>query len=187
MRLPTSAVVIAFLLGFACLLPAQDNPAPPKAESKFSKVVKIEFPKDGYTFTLAEAAKGIKIEYKIVVEEDMKVIALLNPPSYREPAGPSGLHTSEQLSGKDQLYCLRDCGLRGAPEKVVHTLKKATYTHAFEWDGLNWTGPSDSNRPKGKPFPAGTYDLTVTMSGLLVTDKEKVPYKLTGTAKLVLK
>ncbi|MCE9562104.1 MAG: hypothetical protein K8U57_08620 [Planctomycetes bacterium] len=187
MRLPTSTTVIAFVFGFACLGSAQDKPAPPKAESKFDKAVKIEFPKDGYTFTLAEAAKGIKIEYKIIVEEDVKVIALLSEPSYAEPAGPSSLHPRERISGKDQLYSLTDFGLGQPPKELVQAIKKGTYKHSIEWDGRNWRGPSDFNSPKGKPFPAGAYDVTVTVSGLLVTDKEKAPYKLTETAKLVLK
>src|SRR5262245_56159583 len=62
-----------------------------KSSPKLDDIVKIEFPKDGYTFTLAEAAKGIKIQYKIIVVKDYEgVIPLANPPSYHEPAGPSG-------------------------------------------------------------------------------------------------
>jgi len=183
----TATAVTAFVFGFACLGSAQEEPTRPKAESKFDKVVKIEFPKDGYTFTLAEAAKGIKIEYQIVVEEDVKAIPLLSAPSYHEPAGPSGLHPREQISGKDQLYGLTDFGRGVPPKEVVQTIKKGTHKHSFEWDGRNWRGPSDFNNPKGKPFPAGTYEVTVTASGFLVTDKEKAPYKLTGATKLVLK
>jgi hypothetical protein len=47
-------------------------------------------------------------------------------------------------------------------------------------------GPSDGN-PKGKPFPAGTYDVAVTVHGKLVTDKGQFRYKITGKTKLVLK
>jgi hypothetical protein len=83
------------------------------------------------------------------------VISLPNAPSYQEPAGPSGLHPRARISGQDQLYCLMDYGLGAPPEEVVKTLKKGTYVHSFEWDGRNWTGPSDFNNPKGKAFPAG--------------------------------
>jgi hypothetical protein len=48
-------------------------------------------------------------------------------------------------------------------------------------------GPSDFGNPKGKPFPAGTYDVAVTVHGKLVTDKGQFPYKITGKTKLVLK
>ncbi len=187
MRLLTSTTVSTLVLSFACLGSAQEKPAPPKVESKLDKVVKVEFPKDGYTFTLAEAAKGIKIEYQIVVEEDVRVIALLSAPSYREPAGPSGLHPNEQITGKGQSYSLSDFGRGVPPKEVVLTIKKGTHKHSLEWDGRNWSGPSDFNSPKGKPFPAGTYDVTVTVTGVLVIGKEKTDYELTGTAKLVLK
>jgi hypothetical protein len=150
-------------------------------------VVKIEFPKDGYSYTLAEAAKGIKIQYKIIVEQDYEgVIPLRSAPSFREPPGPSGLHPREQVSGNDQVYCLRDFGLAAPPEEVAKTLKKGTYLHSFEWDGRNWSGPSDFGNPKGKPFPAGTYDVTVTLRGKLA-DKGKTPYEITRKVKLVLK
>jgi hypothetical protein len=160
----------------------------PGQEGKLFDVVKIEFPKDGYSFTLAEAAKGIKIEYKIVIAKDVDgVIAIGQPPSYHEPAGPSGLYPREQISGNNQMYCLRDFGLAPPPKEVVKTLKKGTYTHAFEWDGRNWNGPSDTGQPRGKAFPAGTYDLIVTIRGKLVSDKGKTPYEITGKTSLVVK
>ena len=165
-----------------------EDPAARQARPKFDELVKIEFPKDGYTFTLAEAGKGIKIQYKIIVERDYQgVIPLPNGPSFHEPPGASGLHPREQISGKDQLYCLIDFGLGVPPKEVVKTLRKGTYVHSFEWDGRNWTGPSDFGNPKGKPFPAGTYDVTVTLRGKLITDKGKAPYQITRKTKLVLK
>ena len=177
-----------FVLGLAWTAAAPEDATAQQARAKLDEVVKIEFPKDGWTFTLAQAAKGIKIEYKIIVEEEYQgVIPLAHPPSFQEPPGPSGLHPREQISGKDQLYCLMDFGRAVPPKEVVKTLKKGTYLHAFEWDGRNWTGPSDFGNPKGKPFPAGAYDLTVTMHGKLVTDKGKVPYQITRKTKLVLK
>src|SRR5207244_8156543 len=92
----------------------------------------------------------------------------------------------QQTSGNNQLYSLIDFGLAQPPKEVVTTLKKGTYVHSFEWEGRNWTGPSDTSTPKGKPFPAGTYDVTVTVHGKLVTDKGKTPYEITRKAKLVL-
>lgn len=163
----------------------------PKGASKFDDVVKIEFPKDGYSFTLDEAAKGVKLEYKIIVESDLEgVIALQYGPSFREPAGPSGLHPREKISGNKQLYCLMDFGLappRPEKDEKAKTLKKGVYVHSFEWDGRNWTGPSDFGNKKGNHFPAGTYDVTVSFHGKLMTDKGKMPYEITRNSKLVLK
>jgi hypothetical protein len=41
--------------------------------------------------------------------------------------------------------------------------------------------------PKGDPFPAGTYEVKVTIHGKLLTERGKVPYQITGKTKLVLK
>src|SRR5262249_20690029 len=102
----------AAILGAACWSSAREDTVVPKAGAKFDEVVKMEFPKDGYPFTLAEAAKGIKISYKITIAQDYPgVIALRSPPSFREPAGPSGLHPREEIPGNGQLYCLMDFGL----------------------------------------------------------------------------
>jgi hypothetical protein len=175
-----SIAALALVSGFAV---RADEPA-----KEFAKAVKVEFPKDGYTLALAEAAKGVKFEYKIVVSEDRAgVVALPFGPSFNEPAGPSGLHPREAISGNNQRYCLEDFGLAFPPKGKAATLKKGEYKHAFEWDGRNWSGPSDTNNPKGKAFPAGTYDVTVTIRGELETPKGRVPYTLTEKTKLVLK
>lgn len=172
------------LLALACGFSARaDEPA-----KEFAKAVKIEFPKDGYAFTVAEVAKGVKFGYKIVVSEDRAgVVALPFGPSFNDAAGASGLHPREAISGNNQRYCLEDYGLGFPPKGKAATLKKGEYKHAFEWDGLNWSGPSDTNNPKGKAFPAGTYDVTVMIHGELETPKGRVPYTLTEKTKLVLK
>src|SRR6516162_6025626 len=114
-----------FVLSLAWTWAAGQGAAAPRVRPKLDGIVKIEFPKDGYTFTLAEAAKGIKIEYKILVEEDCEgVIPLPDGPSFQAPPGPSGLYPREQISGKDHLYCLMDFGLGAPPKEVVKTLKK---------------------------------------------------------------
>jgi hypothetical protein len=183
---PTVAVLgFAWALGAPQLALAQD-PVP-----EFKKAVRIVFPEGGYAYTLAEAARGVKIEYTIVVEGDREGVSP-RPfgPSFLEPPGPSGLRPRERLSGNGQNYCLEDFGLAAPPREEDHpfkTLKKGTYRHAFEWDGRNWSGPSDTQNPKGKPFPAGTYDVTVLLHGTLATDKGPVPYEITGKTKIVLK
>jgi hypothetical protein len=166
---------------FLAMISAQDA-------GPLDKVVKIEFPKDGYTYTLAEAAKGIKIPYTIRVAEDTPgVIAMPTGPSFQEPAGPSGLHPHESIKGQKQLYSLMDFGLAPPPEKVAKTLKKGTYRHEFDWDGRNWRGPSDTSNPKGKAFPAGVYEVEVVLQGEVKTEKGVVPYLIRGKTKLVLK
>jgi hypothetical protein len=157
-------------------------------EKKIEQAVRIEFPKDGYSFTLAEAAKGINIPYTIRVTEELpNVIALQTGPSYHEPPGPSGLHPHESIKGQGQLYSLDDFGLAFQSRVVATTIKKGEHKHFFEWDGRNWRGPSDTNTPKGKAFPAGTYEVEVVVHGNVKTEKGAVPYRISGKAKLVLK
>lgn len=156
--------------------------------AKLADEVRIEFPRDGYTLTRAEAAKGAKLSYKIIITRDLPgIIAMGTPPSYYEPAGPSGMHPHESIVGGGQIYNPTDYGLAPPPKEIVRALKKGTFTHTFTWDGRNWRGPSDTNNPKGPPFPAGTYDVTVSLQGKVVTDRGKVPYVITGKTKLVLK
>src|SRR5947209_6439909 len=83
--------------------PAQDKPPPPR----FEEVARVEFPEGGYAFTQAQLAGGVKLEYTIRVDRDYPgVIALPTGPSFREPAGPSGLHPHESISGGGHLYSL---------------------------------------------------------------------------------
>jgi len=80
-----------------------------------------------------------------------------------------------------------DFGLAPPPKGTVKSLNKGTYAHIFTWDGRNWTGPSDFGNPKGKPFPAGAYDVTVTIHGYLVVGNAKMPYEMSRKGKLDLK
>jgi hypothetical protein len=160
-----------------------------QGEPKIEEVIKIEFAKKEFTVTTAEAAKEMKFEYRIIVAKDMPgVIAKAAPPSYNTPPGPAGLFPVEKIAGNGQFYCLLDFGL-APPQKdgPGKTIKKGDYKHSFTWDGRNWTGPSDFGNPKGKPFPPGTYMVTVTLSGKLDTGQGAKPYQITESAKLILK
>jgi hypothetical protein len=189
MRWVKLAAVTACALGLAGAAPAPRGEAVGGgALPKFDEVVKVEFPAGGYAYTLAEVARGVKIPYRIVVARDYPgVIALRSGPSFHEPPGPSGLHPREQISGKGQFYCLMDFGLGAPPKEIVRTVKKGTYLHSIEWDGRNWTGPSDFGNPRGKPFPAGTYEVMVTLRGKVVAGEQATPYQITAKTKLVLK
>ena len=182
---------VAILTLGSAATPPQENDEPSPEVVEFTRAVSVEFPDGGYSFTLKEAAKGIKLPYTFVVAENVDgVIPLKFGPSQAEPPGKSGLHPREEIRGGDQYYCLCDYGLAPPPDEsreVAKTLKMGSYDHAIEWDGRNWYGPSDTGNPKGDPFPAGTYEVKVTIHGKLLTDKGKVPYQFVGKTKLVLK
>lgn len=127
-------------------------------------------------FSLAEARAGISIPYDVVIDEDVPGFAPVQP--YPYGANVSSLFVAELLRGGSQSYCLCDQGLPYASCPLSDgglshpngtaceptTLKKGVYSRAFIWDGVNWTGPSDTGNPKGSPFPPGDYTLTISTS-----------------------
>jgi hypothetical protein len=116
-------------------------------------------------FTLAQAAAGITVPYKVVVAADVKGVQ----PSPQDAGGcgrpgESGLILFESLSGQRQRYSLSDTGLCAESVEVT-TVPAGTWLANFRWTGRNWGGPSDTSRPMGAPFPAGTYTFRVSAVG----------------------
>lgn len=118
-------------------------------------------------FTLSRAAAGISIPYQVVVDEDVPNVkpAPQDAGHCGKPAWADGLILFEVLEGQGQKYCLCDEGLCAPSEPAAVTLKKGVYPFAFEWDGRNWEGPSDTGNPEGAPFPSGHYTLVVSARG----------------------
>jgi hypothetical protein len=116
-------------------------------------------------FTLAEAAAGITFNYRIQVEK-----AVLNVVSYAldaghcDEAGTSGLKVFEKIHGNGQSWCICDEGLCGPAGEPIE-IAQGVYEDSFTWDGVNWNGPSDTNSPKGEPFPPGVYTLVLRVEG----------------------
>ena len=128
--------------------------------------VSIHFLSDTCTWTLDEAAAGIEIPWMVAVADDYQgVIPLPQDAGWCAQKGPSGLIVFEKLTGNDQTYCICDTGLCMGPGDDPVTLKKGEHPGSFAWDGVNWGGPSDTGMPKGDPFPAGSYTLTVSAVG----------------------
>lgn len=149
--------------------------------------VEIVFPKSGYRFTLAEAAAGVKLKYNIVVKKDLPgIVYLPQDGGGAMGSGPSGLGPFEKIHGNGQSYAELDIGLGRGPRPDAQTIKKGTYATTIDWNGRNWSGPSDTSMPKCKPFPAGRYQLTVTMIGNVDTPEGRRFYRLQRSAPLEL-
>lgn len=146
--------------------PVDASPLPCRlGESSDLPGVSIHILRDDCTFTLAEARVGISIPYQVSVAADVDQV-VVNPPigtTSCYQSGPSGLLVLESLSGGSNHYCICDRGPPSSCEPAV--LHAGTYSSAFEWDGRNWFGPSDTNNPKGDYFPAGAYRLDITAQG----------------------
>lgn len=142
--------------------------------------VHIQFTSTNCVFTLAEASAGIVISYDVVIDQDVPGFAPVSP--YWYGADVAGLDLSEVLQGNGQSYCLCDMGLPHSfcplddggvssdTSCAPITLKQGVYHQRFPWDGVNWRGPSDTFNPKGAPFPAGDYTLTISTAPGVLTD-----------------
>ena len=154
---------------------------------RFTQNVSIVFPTDEYTFRLAEVAKGVSFDYKIIVEQDFdRVIPSPQDTGSAQGPGPSGLYPFEAVFGNGQSYSFADIGL-GQPDFRLQTIKKGTYPLSFDWDGRNWGGPSDTCPPKGDPFPPATYTFRVRIVGEVETPNGNKPYEIVRAAKVILK
>ncbi|MDP9003048.1 MAG: hypothetical protein M3O46_23400 [Myxococcota bacterium] len=125
--------------------------------------VTFESPQQSSTFTVAEAARGIAFTYDVVVDSDVPNVTP-DAQGTCSPPDPSGLIVHEVISGNAQNYCVCDQG-RCMQTQPEGTVPAGTYQHSIVWDGKNWNGPSDTGNPKGPPFPAGNYTITLDARG----------------------
>lgn len=126
----------------------------------------IWFPTPGDTWTLDEVARGIAIPYHVIVEADVAEVV----PAPQDAGGcgmpdASGLILLGRIVGGDQQYCVCDTGICPAPADVPVTIPAGDTPFAFEWNGVNWGGPSDTNNPFGPPFPPDNYALLLSATG----------------------
>ncbi len=129
------------------------------------KGVSIDLSGNDCLYTLDDVAAGISLHYRIQVEEELhEVVSRPLDAGQCDEMGPSGLRTFEKIHGNDQTYCVCDSGLCAVPKEGI-TLVPGDYSDYFDWEGVNWNGPSDTGNPKGEPFPPGEYVLVVRAEG----------------------
>lgn len=156
-------------------------------DGKLENIISIDFSKKAYTYTLAEVAKGIQFDYTITVGKVIDgVMPIPQDDGSASGPGPSGLFPFEKISGNSQSYSLRDIGLAPPHETPARTIKQGKYRSSFEWDGRNWTGPSDFDNPKGDPFPPGNYKLEVRIVGDVESPKGRVRYEISKSVPVKL-
>lgn len=143
--------------------------------------VSVEFLATDCTFTLAEAAAGIQIDYQIVVASNVPNVHPVPQSTGCNGAGSSLLFVFENLGSDDQNYCLCDLGKCPTPDPDPVTIPQGAYPASFLWDGRNWSGPSDFDAPKGPAFPPGDYTLAVTSKGDWTDAGVNKPYEVIGT------
>jgi hypothetical protein len=182
--------VFLLLLGAALIIlgpSARSQPADKnKDQVDLGDLITVEFDKKQYVLTQAEAAKGVTFDYRIIVQKELPGM-IPKIQSYDGFPSPNNLIPFPKLHGNGQLYgAFHDGGGRPLPRKP-QTIQKGVYKYTFEWDGKNWTGPSDTNLPKGEPFPPGKYTLTVSMVGEKQTPQGLKVYRVAEDVTVILK
>lgn len=159
-----------------------DNP--PLTE--FDRNVTISFPVEEYRFSLAEVAAGVPLKYQIEVAKDFTGTAASLDTGGAMGARESGLAPFYRLHGNGQSYSLQDIGLGAEPNYSSHPISQGRYEFEFTWDGTNWTGPSDTDQPKGLPFPPGGYVLQVRVAGFVDLPEGRRAYDLRNQVPVIL-
>lgn len=138
-------------------------------DGSLEKLLSFEFSRTPYRFSSAEAAGGVTFEYALVVRERTPPLVVIpRSPHTGDNRSDGDIPVFEVLSGNGHGYALYDCG-PGAPEpsRPAQPLAKARHEYTMQWDGRNWSGPSDTTMPKGPPFPPGEYKLAVSLWGIV--------------------
>lgn len=115
-------------------------------------------------YSVAEAAAGIAFVYETIVDRGVSGVSQELSLTRCDPMDPSGLDVHLSVGGGDEGYCMCDCGL-GMGGTLDVDLAPGTYPNQLDWDGNNWSGPSDYMRPEGAPFPPGSYRFTAHAEG----------------------
>ena len=167
---------------------ATTGPAPLCEQTGLSDLpgVSILFPEQDCVFTLAEAAAGLEFSYEVVIDAPLADVTPFHSDAGGcDSPGPSGLITFFTIAGGDENYCLCDQGLcPGTVETIA--LAPGTFPDTIAWTGVNWGGPSDTNNPKGPPFPPGNYLVTIIAQGTVGPEGEAQPFQVQATLAITL-
>jgi hypothetical protein len=149
--------------------------------------VSIKFTGTRCTFTLAEAAAGIVIPWEIDIANAVSgVIPRPQDAGHCGRPDGSGLIPFASVDGNGQHYCLCDVGFCFQPPQNPMTLQPGAFPESFSWMGHNWLGPSDTGNPMGAPFPAGEYQVLVSVAGAQRTAMGDQAFSVQATLGITL-
>jgi hypothetical protein len=113
------------------------------------------------SFERQALAAGVFIEYRLTIARPIEAVVAEticgSPPR-------SGLFVLEIIDGHGQRYAMEDLG-DCLENTEARALKAGSYTHRIKWTGRNWSGPSCTSEPMGRPFPPGAYQLRLQARG----------------------
>lgn len=67
--------------------------------------------------------------------------------------------------GESQDYCICDVGCCAPTQTATIQLDALESAATIDWQGREWSGPSDTGNPMGELFLPGRYDVVVTFEG----------------------
>lgn len=139
------------------------------------------------TYTVEEAIAGIDVPYTVVVDSLVPGV-LAKPVDIGGCWQPdtTGFETFVDVSGGGQHYCLCDIGLCRDPIALQHDLAAGCHTGTVHWEGVNWSGPSDTNNPKGAPFPPGDYVVKIRQTGWFLPDASVQTFEIDATITVTI-
>lgn len=148
--------------------------------------VSIVFPPQDCTFTLAEAAAGLSFQYTITIAQPVAdVTPFPSDAGGCDQPDASGLIPFATIAGNDQSYCLCDQGLCPGL-KTTADLAPGEFPGTIEWSGVNWSGPSDTDNPKGPPFPPGDYEVELRAPGTVGPEGKTSEFTVLATLPITL-
>lgn len=133
-------------------------------ESSTLPGVHIDLSGNPRRLALDQAAQGVTFRYTVVIERAAAVELFAQTAGGCINQAEGAVGALERVHGNGQLYCLCDVGLCPGESWSV-LLNPGRYEWTFEWNGLNWGGPSDYGAEFGPPFPPGKYSFEVESRG----------------------
>jgi hypothetical protein len=139
------------------------------------------------TYTVQEAVAGIDVPYTVVVNSRVPGV-LAKPIDVGGCWQPDAtrFETFVDVTGGGQHYCRCDIGLCHDPIALQADLPAGCPTGTVHWEGVNWSGPSDTNNPKGAPFPPGDYVVKIRQTGWFLPDASSQTFEIDATITVTI-
>jgi hypothetical protein len=117
---------------------AESDPSCVRGGSSTLPGVRIDFCTSRTTFSLAEAAAGVTVPYRLVADQEVTgVYTRQRDDGGCGQPGASGLILLAVLSGNGQRYCLCDIGLCRVPPSDIQTTVLPDHLNDGRWDRLD--------------------------------------------------
>jgi hypothetical protein len=147
----------------ACDVTPAATPCMTSASSDSLPGVKIEIEAPRCNFAVGQ---GGEFRWQVTVDEPIayQTEASQGCGACKAWGGEVASLVSYRIGDNDVHYCECDVGCCVPDTSMAYTLKAGSAEGVVRWPGKRWNGPSDTqNKPEGT-FPAGSYDVDITLA-----------------------